>query len=118
MPVEREVVLPIERDEAWRLVTDEGELSRWLAPEVELDPVVGGAIAAEEPDGRVQVGVVEDVVEGERIVFRWSDLESGDESTVEIDLHDVEGGTRITVVETVTPALSLGGVTALAFATA
>ena len=118
MPVEREVVLPVEGAAAWRLVTDQGELARWLAPEVELDPVIGGAIATEQGDGRVQVGVVEELVEGERIAFRWSDIEGGGESTVEIDLHDAEGGTRITVVETGTSALSLPGVSALAFATA
>ena len=118
MPVEREVVLPVEREEAWRLITDERELSRWLAPDVELDPVVGGAIATEDSDGSVRIGVVEDLVDGERIAFRWADLDRGDESTVEIDLHDVDGGTRITVVETGPSAVALGGFKALAFASA
>ena len=35
--VTREIVLPAERDETWRWLTDPGELSRWLAPEVELE---------------------------------------------------------------------------------
>ena len=118
MPVERELVLPVERAEAWRLVTDERELSRWLAPEVELDLVVGGAIATEQRDGRVHVGVVEELVEGERIAFRWCDLEGGGESTVEIDLADVEGGTRITVVETGVSALAGSAVRLPVFATA
>ena len=31
--VTREIVLPAERDETWRWLTDPSELSRWLAPE-------------------------------------------------------------------------------------
>lgn len=118
MPVQREVTLPVEREEAWRLVTDDDELSRWLAPEVELDPVIGGSIITEEGDGSVQVGLVEDLIEGERIAFRWRDLEGGGESTVEIDLHDIDGGTRITVVETGASARSLRGISAAALALA
>ena len=30
--VTREIVLPAERDETWRWLTDPDELSRWLAP--------------------------------------------------------------------------------------
>ena len=103
--VEREVFLPIERDDAWRLVTDQRELERWLAPSVELDPVVGGEITVEDADG-VQVGVVEDLVDGERIAFRWRRADGG-ESTVVIDLDEVEGGTRVSVVERGAPSIEL-----------
>ena len=38
----KEVLLPVERDEAWAAVTDPGALEAWLAEEVELDLREGG----------------------------------------------------------------------------
>ena len=49
MPVvNREIVLPVDRERAWELITEPAELEEWLADEVEFEPE-------------------------ERIVFRWGD---------------------------------------------
>ena len=66
---------------------------------VELDARPGGEGVFRWDDGEVRVAHVEEVVPGERLGFRWSDGD-GAESTVTIDLEDIDGGTRLRVVET------------------
>jgi uncharacterized protein YndB with AHSA1/START domain len=86
--VTREIVLPVPRERAWELVTEEDELREWLADDVEFDAEEGAPMHAEDRDG-----VVELVDAEERIVFRWGD------SRVEWRLDDDPGGTRFTVTE-------------------
>ena len=84
----REIVLPVPRERAWELVTDEDELREWLADEVEFEPEEGAPLRIDERDG-----VVEHVTEEERIVFTWGD------SMVEWVLEDHPAGTRFVVTE-------------------
>jgi uncharacterized protein YndB with AHSA1/START domain len=86
--VTREIVLPVPRERAWELVTEEDELREWLADDVEFEAEEGAPIHAEDRDGVVEVVDAE-----ERIVFRWGD------SRVEWRLDDDPGGTRFTVTE-------------------
>jgi uncharacterized protein YndB with AHSA1/START domain len=90
MPVvNREVVLPVDRERAWELITEPAELEEWLGDDVEFE-------AEEHAPLRVgdREGVVEEVTEFERIVFRWGD------SRVEWQLEDaISGGTRFLVTE-------------------
>jgi uncharacterized protein YndB with AHSA1/START domain len=86
--VTREIVLPVPRERAWELVTDEDELREWLADDVEFEAEEGAPLHAEDRDGVVEVVDAE-----ERIVFRWGD------SRVEWRLDDDPGGTRFTVTE-------------------
>ena len=89
MPVvNREVVLPVPRERAWELITEPAELEEWLGDDVEFE-------AAEDAPLRVgdREGVVEEVTEFERIVFRWGD------SRVAWELADAPGGTRFIVTE-------------------
>ena len=45
MPVvNREVVLPVERERAWELITEPAELESWLADEVEFEPEEGAPL--------------------------------------------------------------------------
>ena len=90
--VRREVVLPVPRDRAWELLTDEDALREWLAEDAELDAEPGGAVRADDREG-----VVEDVEPGRRLAFRWDD--GDDASRVVWTLDDVPGGTRVTVLE-------------------
>jgi uncharacterized protein YndB with AHSA1/START domain len=86
--VSREIVLPVPRERAWELVTEEDELREWLADDVEFEAEEGGSVHAEDRDG-----VVELVDAEERIVFTWGD------SRVEWRLDDDPAGTRFTVTE-------------------
>jgi len=69
--VEREITVPVEPDEAWRLVTESDQLERWFAPQVELDPRPGGPVRAVEVDGGERHGVVEQVDAPHRLRFVW-----------------------------------------------
>jgi uncharacterized protein YndB with AHSA1/START domain len=86
--VTREIVLPVTRERAWELVTDEDELREWLADDVEFEAEEGAPLRADDRDG-----VVELVEDEERIVFTWGG------SRVEWRLDEVPGGTRFTVTE-------------------
>ena len=86
--VTREIVLPVPRERAWELVTDEDELREWLADDVEFEPEEGAPMHAEDRDGVVEVVEAE-----ERIVFTWGG------SRVEWRLEDDVEGTRFVVTE-------------------
>lgn len=74
--VARQIVLPVDRDTAWELLTDDEARREWLGDWADRD------------------AVVEDAEPGERLAFWWED------SRVEILLDDaVGGGTRISVFE-------------------
>ena len=91
--VNREVVLPVPRERAWELITEPAELEGWLADEVEFEPCEDAPLRVAWETGEERDGVVEQVDEGERIVFRWGD------SRVEWRLDDAPGGVRFTVTE-------------------
>lgn len=93
MPVvNREVVLPVPRERAWELITEPAELEGWLGDEVEFEPEQDAPLRVVEA-GETREGVVEEVTDGERIVFRWGD------SRVVWTLEDAPGGTRFNVTE-------------------
>jgi uncharacterized protein YndB with AHSA1/START domain len=91
--VNREVVLPVDRERAWELITEPAELEEWLGDEVEFEPEEDAPLRVTD-GGQTREGFVEEVTEFERIVFRWGD------SRVEWTLEDaISGGTRFLVTE-------------------
>ena len=90
MDVIKDIVLPVDRDTAWDVVTDP---EAWLAERADLELVPGAEGTLD--DRRT---IVEEVTPGERLAFWWDD--GGALLTrVELTLVDAVGGTRITVVE-------------------
>ncbi|MBS1879585.1 MAG: SRPBCC domain-containing protein [Actinobacteria bacterium] len=110
--VKRTVLLDAPPDRVWEALVDPALLSEWLAPEVELDPREGGEVVCRFADGEERRGEVAVVEEAERLAFTWR-REEGGESWVEWTLDAVAAGTRLTVIETATPAgpmlLAAGG---------
>ena len=49
--IERHVTLPLDVDEAWRLVSDPSELATWIGTHVDLDPEPGATGEVVDPDG-------------------------------------------------------------------
>jgi len=95
MQIEREIVLPVPREEAWDALTNEERLEEWFANDVELDPRPGGEGVFEWDNGEVKRAVVEGVEEHERLVLRWDD-----DGRVELELSDHPDGPRVHVRET------------------
>src|SRR5215217_395658 len=95
LSVRREVVLPVDPDRAWELITEPEELERWLADDVELEPEEGGEVRVAWDDGERREGIVEEVDEGRRLVFVWGD----EPSRVVWTLDPVPDGTRFVVTE-------------------
>jgi uncharacterized protein YndB with AHSA1/START domain len=108
--VRREIVLPVERERAWALLTEPAELSEWLADDVALEPEPGAPLRVAWADGEVREGEVEEVEAERRLRFRWDDGATGVPSRVEWTLDDAPGGTRVTVVERPLVPLELRGV--------
>src|SRR3954471_18915143 len=106
--VRREVLLPVEPERAWELITDPEELEGWLAYDVYL-PAEGGGRGragggggggrAGGGDGERREGVVEEVAEGRRIVFTWGGSAGEEPSRVVWTLDPVPAGTRFVVTE-------------------
>src|SRR5947199_8982632 len=92
--VERDVVFPAEPDEVWEALTDPERLEEWFATEVELDAQPGGEGVFRWADGEERRAVVRVAEPGERLVLDWDD-----EGAVVLELEEVEGGTRVHVVE-------------------
>jgi uncharacterized protein YndB with AHSA1/START domain len=108
--VRREIVLPVDRERAWALLTEESELREWLADEVDLEPEPGAPLRVAWAGGEAREGVVEEVEEERRLRFRWDDDATGVPSRVEWTLDDAPGGTRVVVEERPLAPLELRGV--------
>ena len=52
--VTREIVLPVPRERAWELVTEEDELREWLADEVEFEAEEGAPLRIDDREGVVE----------------------------------------------------------------
>jgi uncharacterized protein YndB with AHSA1/START domain len=94
MQVEREVVFPASPSEVWEALTEPERLEEWFATEVELDAQPGGEGVFRWGDGDERHAVVREIVEEERLVFDWED------GYVVLELEEVDGGTRVRVLET------------------
>ena len=95
MHVERDITFPADPDEVWEALTDPERLEEWFATEAELDPRPGGEGVFRWGDGEERRAVVREAEPEERLVLDWED---GGE--VVLELEEVEGGTRLHVVET------------------
>ncbi len=107
--VTRSVLIPAAPEDVWDALIDPSRLAEWFADEIEADELVPDAeVVFRWDDGRERHGVVEEVDEPERLVFRWSGA-GGDESQVAFDLVEEAVGTRVTVVETGLTRRSVAG---------
>jgi uncharacterized protein YndB with AHSA1/START domain len=95
--VEREIEVPASREETWRALTDPEQVGGWLAEDAEFDLRPGGELTV-RTDGETREGFFEEISEPERLVFWWGEPD-GELARVQIDLEELEQGTRIRVVE-------------------
>ena len=87
--VERELVVPEEAEEVWRSLAR----PEWLGADAALDLRPAGEVKAGE-----RSGFVEEADPPRRLVFWWS--APGEESSrVELELDEIDEGTRVRVTE-------------------
>ncbi|MEN3314594.1 MAG: hypothetical protein V7605_828 [Acidimicrobiaceae bacterium] len=102
--ITRTVELDAGPDDVWRAIAEPELLGEWLGSTVDLDLRPGGDGVIVESDGAVRRARVDEVEPARRLALRWwPDDGSGPESTVELDLEPVVGGTRVVVTETLAP---------------
>ncbi|HKY15729.1 MAG TPA: SRPBCC domain-containing protein [Microthrixaceae bacterium] len=96
--VRRTIDLDQDVRELWHLVSDAAELATWLGDAVDLDitPGATGTIVDDDITHRV---LVDEVVEGERIGWRWW-ADGGRASRVELEVTATSTGSRLVVTET------------------
>ena len=94
MEVVREIEIEADPEDVWAALTDASQLEEWFANDVELDPRPRGEGVFRWDNGEELHAMVEDVDEERRLALRW---ESG--GVVELELEEVEGGTRVVVRE-------------------
>src|SRR5947208_12427315 len=94
MEIEREVVVPETPDEVWEALTEPERLEEWFASEAELDARPGGEGVFRWGDGEERRALVREAEPEERLVLDWED-----EGQVVLELEEVDGGTRVRVVE-------------------
>jgi len=94
MQIERDIVFPASPAEVWEALTEPGRLEEWFATEVELDAQPGGEGIFRWGDGDERRAVVREMEPEERLVLDWDD-----DGEVVLELEEVEGGTRLHVVE-------------------
>ena len=96
--VERETLLETDLGRAWEAISDPEVLERWLADEVELEPVEGTP-ARFVVDGEERPARVERVVDGRELDFVW-ERQPGRDSLVELELVPCVSGVWLRVTET------------------
>src|SRR3954452_10300593 len=94
MQVEREIVFPESPAELWEALTEPRRLEEWFASEVSLDAQPGGSGVFRWGDGDERRATVREAAREERLVLDWED---GGE--VVLELEEIEGGTRLHVIE-------------------
>jgi len=90
----REIVFPASPAEVWEALTEPKRLEEWFATEVELDANPGGEGIFRWGDGDERRAIVREADPEERLVLDWED-----EGQVVLELEEVDGGTRVRVVE-------------------
>jgi uncharacterized protein YndB with AHSA1/START domain len=99
--IERQMTFPLPREEVWAAITEPEQIRKWFGTETELDLRPGGEGAFRWDNVEVRV-TVEEVDAPSRFSYRWepSNTPSGGPTTlVQFDLEEVEGGTRLSLVE-------------------
>jgi uncharacterized protein YndB with AHSA1/START domain len=93
--IERDIVFPASPADVWEALTDPERLEEWFASEVSLDARPGGEGIFRWGDGDERRAVVRELEPEERLVLDWED-----DGQVVLELEEVDGGTRLHVVET------------------
>jgi uncharacterized protein YndB with AHSA1/START domain len=109
----REISIDAASADVWAALVDPATLPTWFGAEAELEPRQGATVRFRFPDGTERRGLVEDVMPGRRLTWRWRELHGaglglvvGPSSTVTIDLRAEGDRTVVRVTEVADPRAS------------
>src|SRR5580704_4493445 len=102
MAIEKSVLVPLNADDTFALITEPDRLRRWQVITARVDLRAGGDYRWTIIPGHSASGTITEVEPGRRVVFTWgwegsSDLPPG-ASTVTITLEPADGGTLVRLV--------------------
>jgi uncharacterized protein YndB with AHSA1/START domain len=99
--IERTMTFHLPREDVWEAITQQESISKWFGVEAEVDLTPGGEAVFRW--GEIEVRATVDAVEPpSRFSYRWepSNMQKGGPTTlVEFMLEEIDGGTRLTLVE-------------------
>lgn len=99
--IERTMTFHVPREHVWDAITQPESISKWFGVEAEVDLTPGGEAVFRW--GEIEVRATVDAVEPpSRFSYRWepSNTPTGGPTTlVDFTLEEIEGGTRLTLVE-------------------
>src|SRR5207249_11831767 len=97
MPFEKSVLVPLNADETFALITQPDRLRRWQVVTARVDLRAGGDYRWTVIPGNSAAGTFTEVKPGRRVVFTWGWEGSADLplSTVTITLEPAAGGTMV-----------------------
>ena len=102
MAFEKSVLVPLNADETFALITEPDRLRRWQVITARVDLRAGGDYRWTIVPGHSAAGAFTEVEPGRRVVFTWGWEESADlppgASTVTITLEPADGGTLVRLV--------------------
>jgi uncharacterized protein YndB with AHSA1/START domain len=109
----REISIAAAPERVWDALVDPATLSAWFGADADLEPREGAPVRFRFPDGTERRGLVQDVVPGRRLTWRWRRLHGaglglvvGEPSTVTIDLVAEGECTVVRVTEVTEPHAS------------
>ncbi len=110
---EKSVLVPLDADETFALLTQPERLRRWQAVTARVELRAGGEYRWTIIPGHTAAGTITEVEPGKRLVFTWGWEDSEDlppgASTVTITLEPVDGGTSVRLVHSgLTPEQAAG----------
>ena len=113
MTAEKSVLVPLDAEATFALLTEPERLRRWQAVTARVELRAGGEYRWTIVPGHTASGTIKEVEPGKRVVFTWGwegteDLPPG-ASTVTITLEPTEGGTNVRLVHSgLTPEQAAG----------
>ncbi|MFH5878856.1 TIGR03086 family metal-binding protein [Arthrobacter sp. NA-172] len=102
MIYDKTVLLPLNVDQAFELITQPARLRRWQTVAARVDLTVGGEYRWTITPGHHAAGTFTEIEPGKRVVFTWGweqpEAPADNVSTVAITLEPADGGTSVRLV--------------------
>jgi uncharacterized protein (TIGR03086 family) len=102
MTIEKSVLVPLDPDETFALLTDPERLRRWQAVSARMDLRAGGAYRWTVVPGANASGTFVEIEPGKRLVYTWGwegdDALPPGASTITVTLEPTDGGTTVRLV--------------------